>query len=259
MKVAYLNRIGYFKKEIPLNEFSLNELHQKHVLNIPFEDIDIHTKEAILLNFQSIFDKVINRNRGGFCYELNYLFYKLLVEIGFKVKMVSTKIYDKNGILGPEFDHISLIVSLKEDWLLDVGFGDLFMSPIKIKHQHITKDWFKFYKIDTLEKGKFLLLESKDGKAFIKKYEFTTEERKIEDFKHQSQLKQNSEDSYFVKNLICTLPNPKGRITIFNNKLIETIDGTKKETEIKGALELTSILRDKFNIQIEKNKLPNKM
>ncbi len=251
----YLNRLRLIKEEISLNEHSLKELHKNHVFNIPFENVDIHSNEAIVLDIQSILHKVVRNNRGGFCYELNYLFYTLLTEIGFETSMISARIYNEDGVLGPEFDHMSLIVNLKEKWLLDVGFGDLFIYPIKIEHEHITKDWHKFYKVDKLKEGEFMLFESKDGKSFTKKYQFTSAERKIEDFKQQCQFKQNSPDSYFVRNFICTMPNPEGRNTIFNNKLIERTVHERKETEISGKIELTVILREKFNILIEKNNL----
>ncbi len=247
----YLDRIGVEREKISIDEISLWELHEKHLLSIPFEDLDIHSNISIILNINSIFDKVVRGNRGGFCYELNYLFCNLLREIGFEAHFISSRIYSDKGILGPEFDHMSIVVTLKDKWLLDVGYGDLFIRPVKIENHSKSKDWFKSYRIDAIEKNKYLLSESLDGKAFSKKYQFSTESKEIEDFEEQCQFKQKSKDSYFVKNLICTLPNPTGRKTVLNNQFIERKNELRTVTEIKGRIEMISILRNSFNIEGE--------
>ncbi len=135
----YLDRIGVEREKISIDEISLWELHEKHLLSIPFEDLDIHSNIPIILNINSIFDKVVRGNRGGFCYELNYLFCNLLREIGFEAHFISSRIYSDKGILGPEFDHMSIVVTLKDKWLLDVGYGDLFIRPVKIENHSKSK------------------------------------------------------------------------------------------------------------------------
>ena len=119
---SYLERIKYEDVPTPTIEV-LSKLQVLHVMNVPFENLDIQNK--IKINLDNLFDKIVTRKRGGFCYELNGLFYKLLKQIGFAVKMVSARVYNadtKN--YSPEFDHMALIVSIKEDdYLVNVGFG----------------------------------------------------------------------------------------------------------------------------------------
>jgi N-hydroxyarylamine O-acetyltransferase len=62
----YLNRIGLEIEEVSIDEIFLKELHKKHVLTMPFEDLDIHSKIPISLNIDSIFNKVVRNGRGGF-------------------------------------------------------------------------------------------------------------------------------------------------------------------------------------------------
>ncbi|TRX57685.1 arylamine N-acetyltransferase [Fulvivirga sp. M361] len=245
----YLNRIG-FKKKIQVNEETLQELHRQHVLNIPFEDLDIHYGIPIQLEPEAIYDKVIRKMRGGFCYELNYLFWQLLNELGFKASMISSRIYDQDQILGPEFDHMSIVVDLKDKWLVDVGFGDLFISPIKMEENVISRDWFKSYKINKLNEHDYTLSESIDESVFTRRYQFNIQPRSIADFQPQCKFKQYSSESHFVKNMICTLPNDKGRITIINNRFIEKREGVKKESIIDGEEELFGILHERFKINI---------
>jgi N-hydroxyarylamine O-acetyltransferase len=81
----YLNRIGIDKIKTPSLEF-LTELQNRHLLSIPFEDLDIPEK-MIELDLNKIYEKIIPAKRGGFCYELNGLFHWLLTSLRFKVDM----------------------------------------------------------------------------------------------------------------------------------------------------------------------------
>ena len=81
----YLKRIGVQKAEEPSLKF-LTNLQSRHLLSIPFEDLDIPDRTRIELNLEKIFNKIIPTNRGGFCYELNGLFHWLLTSLGFKVQ-----------------------------------------------------------------------------------------------------------------------------------------------------------------------------
>ena len=115
----YLERIHYSGPLAPTLEV-LSKLQLAHLMTVPFENLDIHTNTKIDLNH--LFDKIVTRNRGGFCYELNGLFYELLTETGFAVKMVSARVHDGKGDFSPEFDHMALIVNLDNENYLVMGF-----------------------------------------------------------------------------------------------------------------------------------------
>src|SRR3989442_4850460 len=122
---AYLKRIGYRGRVRPSAD-ALRGLHRKHLLSIPFENLDIHLGRPIILSKKAFYDKIIREHRGGFCYELNGLFATLLDELGFKVSMLSARVARKGGRFSPNFDHMTLLVQLEQSWLLDGGFGDSF-------------------------------------------------------------------------------------------------------------------------------------
>ena len=134
---SYLNRLGITEAKRPTLSF-LTELQNKHLLSIPFEDLDIPDRARIELNLRKIYNKIIPTKRGGFCYELNGLFHWLLTKLGYKVDMLSARVYNQQtNELGPEFDHMALLVHLKKglldkDFLVDVGFGDSFRIPIEM-------------------------------------------------------------------------------------------------------------------------------
>lgn len=229
---------------------SLRELHRCHLRSVPFEVIDIHLKKEISLELSNIYSKVVLRNRGGFCYELNYLFYSLLQDIGFNCTMVSARIF-KDEEYGPDFDHMSVVVSLEEEWLVDVGFSDLFIEPLKIQSDKIQEDYLKNYKIERLNDNEFLLLESlKNPQDFKWKYIFEKRSRSISEFHDMCFYKQYSPDSYFVKNKVCAIATKNGRKTILNDTFkIRSYDQVE-EREIKDNSDLLKVLKDEFNISI---------
>ena len=106
---AYLRRINYRGEQSP-TAATLRELHRAHLLAVPFENLDIHLGRTILLDQDALFDKIVTRRRGGFCYELNGLFALLLRGLGFEVTLLAAGVARATGGFGPEFDHLTLLV-----------------------------------------------------------------------------------------------------------------------------------------------------
>src|SRR5690348_5106627 len=113
---AYLERIGYRGSTRPSANL-LRKLHRRHLLSIPFENLDIHIQRPIILSEAAFYNKIIKHRRGGFCYELNGSFAALLTKLGFNVSMLSSRVERKGGSFGPDFDHMTLLVQLEHQWL----------------------------------------------------------------------------------------------------------------------------------------------
>ena len=122
-RTAYLKRIG-IKGELPVNRDTLEKLLQAHLEQVPFENLDVYDfKKVPSLEADALFDKVVTRHRGGFCFELNTLFARLLESLGFKVYPVAVRVlWNKDSL--PPLAHMALIVCLgKEKYFCDVGYG----------------------------------------------------------------------------------------------------------------------------------------
>ncbi len=240
----YLERIKYEGNITPSLEV-LSKLQARHLMNVPFENLDIQNK--IKIDLDNLFNKIITCKRGGFCYELNGLFYKLLKQIGFTVKMISARVYNANTKnYSPEFDHMALIVSIKKgDYLVDVGFGEFAFSPIKIQTGWEIYDRGGIFKIN-LHDDKYLAVQKKNEDGdFIDEYIFTKKKRKIEEFYHQV-----SKESHFTQKRICSLPTEQGRITLTGNTLKITEKGIIKETELNNDMEIQQVLWSYFGIKL---------
>src|SRR5437764_12252268 len=92
----YLERINYHGSLEPTLQ-TLQALHEAHLLAVPFENLDIHLGRKILLDEESLWKKIVEQGRGGFCYELNGLFAWLLRALGFQVDLLSAGVAHPSG------------------------------------------------------------------------------------------------------------------------------------------------------------------
>jgi N-hydroxyarylamine O-acetyltransferase len=247
---AYLDRISYKGKTETSIEVLRNLLLQ-HILHVPFENLDIHYGKPINLQVASIYKKVVEKKRGGFCYELNLLFHSLLSKLGFESKIIAARIFDREGIMGPAFDHMCVLVALEQLWLVDVGFGDLFLQPMSLTVDAIQTDGRSYFKVEKIADKEYVLLMSCKHTYFCCKYTFSTQAQDVSDFAPLCEDKQTNPNSYFVKNKVCTLPTPTGRITLLNQKLTLKEGEGKQEHILEDEQQVRAILRKHFNLVIE--------
>ena len=244
----YLERIKYVGLLNPTIE-ELSKLQLTHLMNVPFENLDIHNKTKI--DLKNLFDKIVTRKRGGFCYELNGLFYELLKEIGFTVKMISARVYDSKKGYSPEFDHMAIVTSIKNDnYLVDVGFGEFAFSPIEIVLNKDAIDPRGIFRIEIFDENyKTVLKKNAEGK-FIPEYIFSEKERQLEEFCARCFYHQTSNESHFTQNRICSLPTIDGRITLTGNTLKITENGMIKEINLNNEQEIQQELWNYFRIKL---------
>lgn len=119
---TYLSRIGYDgSREACLA--TLQGMQQAHFYRVPFENLDISRGRRIEVNPRVNYEKVVGEGRGGFCLELNALFAEVLRAMGYRVDVLSARVFTPDGALGPAGSHMTLVVHLDEPWIADVGFG----------------------------------------------------------------------------------------------------------------------------------------
>lgn len=243
---AYLERIAY-TGPLDLSPDTLRGLHLAHLYTVPFENLDIHLGRRLSLDEAALFDKVVTRRRGGFCYELNGLFCGLLGELGFRVTMLSAGVARARGGFGPEFDHLTLRVDLDEPWLADVGFGDGFRWPVRFNDAAGQAQGGFTYRI--LPDGDYRVLMRRDaGGDWAPQYRFTLQPHTLAEFADRCRFHQTSPESDFTRGRICSLATPEGRISLGGMRLIVTTPAGRMESELAGEAEYTAVLRERFGV-----------
>lgn len=243
----YLSRINYHGNLTPSLEV-LTNLQKAHVRHVPFENLDIHFGRPLQLD--QTYDKVVLRNRGGFCYELNGLFSELLSELGFTIQLVSARVYDKDKGYGFEFDHMAIIVTIDGDeYLTDVGFGEFVFAPLKIVLRSIQKDQRGEFMIDT-EDGITLAVKKNIDNEFIPQYVFTKIPRVVSDFMGMCRYHQTSPDSHFTKKRLCSLPTEHGRVSLTGNVLKMTEGDQITEVPVETEEDFERVLWEYFRMRV---------
>lgn len=246
---SYLDRIAYSGSTAPTLE-TLRAIHRAHLLTVPFENLDVGRARRIVVDEEVTVRKIVQLRRGGFCYELNGAFAALLRALGFPITLLSARVADEKGGEGPEFDHLTLRVDLEEPWLADVGFGDSFLEPLKLRAGLEQADPAGRFRL--VQPNERLKLERAEGDAGWKpQYSFTFESRELQDFAAMCHYHQTSPDSHFTQNRICSRATREGRITLCEMKLIITRGGQRKERALHSEQERLTILEEQFGIRTD--------
>lgn len=245
---AYLVRIGHSGPVHPTLD-TLRALHRAHLLAVPFENLDIGLKRPIVLEEEKLTEKIVTHRRGGFCYEMNGVFAAALREIGFRVTLLSARVPNEKGEIGPEFDHLTLRVDLDQPWLADVGFGrEGFFEPLPLEEGTETTQRGVIYRLR--RQGERWLAESRSGPGWGPLYDFTLIPRRLEDFAEMCRWHQTSPLSPFTRRRICSRVTEDGRITLADLRLIVTGNGERRERDLAGEVEFSAALREHFGVAL---------
>ncbi len=257
---AYLKRLNYTGSLAPTAE-TLRDLQVAHLRSVPFENLSIHSGEQIVLSDEALFKKIVENRRGGLCYEVNGLFAALLRAVGFTVTMlaegvakaphssaagtVTTDLTEAD--FGPNFDHMTLMVTLRQRWLVDVGFGDSFSEPLLLDETNEQVQGNDSFRIER-GTGHLILFRRKENEDWAAQYRFDLQPHEFFDYEEMCRYHQTSPDSHFTKSRICSRATLNGRITLSDLRLIATAGEERTETTLSGLQEYEQVLADEFGI-----------
>jgi N-hydroxyarylamine O-acetyltransferase len=244
---AYLRRINYTGPLTPTAE-TLRQLHLAHLFAVPFENLSIVWGEPIVLSDEALFEKIVQCHRGGFCYELNGLFAALLRALGFKVVRLEGSVMNPRGEFAARFDHMPLMVTLGDRWLVDVGFGDCFREPLLLDERAEQVQGRRAYRIEEVGDGYLVLHRRNEAGEWTTQYRFSLEPHIYSDYAEMCRYHQTSPESFFSQGRICSLATIEGRVTLSKMRLIVTRDSGREEKELHSEEEVLEALRNHFGI-----------
>ena len=244
----YFSRIGLEEAGTVAGVGRLKVLQRQHLLNVPFENLDIHWKRPIHLNTDKFYRKIVSENRGGFCYELNGLFNELLRALGFETRLLSARVATGDGEFSPEFDHLAIMVMFGElHYLADVGFGSFSAEPLLFTPDLEQEDDAGTFVFRQRENEYFEVLKKDDGE-WRSEYMFKPYGHDLSEFAARCQWHQTSPESHFMKKKICSVMTPEGRKTLTDTSYIITRADNRSETAVGSEEEFNSILKREFGV-----------
>ncbi len=247
---AYLARLGLsFADVAPSVEF-LRKLQYAHVTRIPYENLDILDGIPISLDADALFDKIVTRHRGGYCFEVNGALAALLTALGFSVKSYLARFW-RGESATPLRRHRVLVVTVSEgDYLMDVGIGQSAPRyPLRMEAQTLQTQFEETYCIRRHTDGGWMVFDLCDG-AWRPFYSFTEDEQLDIDFIMPSFWCEKHPDSPFHRSPMLAIKTAKGRRAI-NGRDYKEFEG-KTLTYIEENIDddrFRVLLKEKFGIE----------
>ncbi len=239
---TYLQRIQYSGPQTVTRE-TLHELHRAHLLAIPYENLDIHLGRELTLDLEHIYDKLVEQRRGGWCYEMNGLFAWALRELGFDVTLMGSSVGQPAKGAGQDMDHLILLVQLEQPWLVDVGFGNGFLTPLPVLAGEYTLDFLNFRMEQQNEDWYFY-----NHQHGAQGYGFTLAPRQLTSFAPGCHRLQTSPESGFVRATVCHRFTPQGLVSLRGAMLKQITEAGSSEEEIQSAQRYADVLEQTFGL-----------
>lgn len=212
---AYLQRIGY-DGPVELNEKTLIGIHEAHSYTVPYENLEIIQGKPLSLDVVSLYNKIVVRKRGGYCFELNGLFSWLLDKIGFQpVEYFGRWMWNEPLKVPMKRHRISKVVIGGQPYICDVGVGTAtYVRPLLFEVGLVQEQCglsFRILKDDLL--GFFVQRASKDY-DWENFFSFTEERALPIDYYYAHYWCTTHPDSIFLKTTMVHMPTKYGRNTI---------------------------------------------
>ena len=242
---SYLDRIGA-TRPARADADALHDLQRRHLLTVPFENLSIHLGEPIVLAEDALLEKIVDRRRGGFCYELNGLFGMVLAALGFETTYLGARVFQPER-LGPPFDHLALRVDCPDPWLVDVGFGRHAQYPLRLDRRDDQSDADGTFRLVDTAEGDVDVL--RDGKP---QYRFEVRPRALIDCEATCWWHQTSPTSHFTQATVCSLLTETGRITLSDGVLIRTVDGERYQQRLTDDAAILDAYQRYFGVVLDR-------
>lgn len=243
---CYLDRI-HFAGDVSLSFDCISKIMQCQLFSVPFENLDVQARKTISLAGNDIVDKIIGRNRGGYCYEVNGLFALALQKIGVPYILIAAR-----PLITPFENprtHMAIVATIQaEEYLIDLGFGgDGIREPVKLPLiESVCEQGAETFGL-VKTGGNEYLLKSMNNNEWRPLYSFDLLPQRWIDFKPANYFNSTHADSFFVQNLLVVLQNPLGKKILFRGTVKSIENGIAESYSIED-YELQDVLAREFGL-----------
>jgi N-hydroxyarylamine O-acetyltransferase len=256
----YLARIGLDPEEArPPTAETLARLQRAHVTTVPFETLSITGDpfggpdgEGVSLDLRDLYEKLVVRERGGFCYELNGLFAWLLGELGFDAVRLAAQVVDDEGDPRPPANHHAVGVALEAPHLVDVGLGlPKMRRPLPVGGRAGPDaagiEW-RTIESDRPDADGIVQTRREGEGSWGDRYLFTTTPRDLSYFEATCEHLAAAPESNFTGDPYVNVGTDRGHKTLSVDALAEVVDGEKREREVAPE-EWHDVLASEFGLR----------
>ena len=257
----YLARIGIGPSAARTHDHEMLEcLQWAHVTTIPFETLSVtgdpvrndHDGEGVSLELLDLYAKLVDRRRGGFCFELNGLFGWLLSELGFDVERVAAMVVGDDGDPSPPANHLSHIVSLDQRYVVDVGLGIPTMRrplPLDgtVRTDAVGIEW-RVAESNRPDSDYVTQYRQSGDEEWTDRYVFRDVPRELGYFEATCEYLQSAPESPFTGDPVATIATDQGHLKLVPDALVH-IEGSEEHERDIGPDEYHDLLESEFGVR----------
>ncbi|WP_044339771.1 arylamine N-acetyltransferase family protein [Rossellomorea aquimaris] len=251
LNTLFRKRIHYpTKAKITFQQ--LNTILEETAKNIPFENLCVIEDTFTDLTKENLMNKMLVKNEGGLCYELNTLLYLFLIENRFDAVLVRGVVYnhDKKQYQTSGRTHVLILVTHKDTtYVIDTGFGgNLPLKPVPLSGEAVVSSngEFRVKKADSPYGDYIFEMKLKHKHSEWKTgYAFDSSDH-IKDVTQLNDIQTiiaNHSDSPFNKHPLLTKRTDNGNVTLTDTSFTHWKDGemTKEEIDHEGYKKLLTM------------------
>ncbi|WP_372384508.1 arylamine N-acetyltransferase [Vibrio sp. BS-M-Sm-2] len=247
----YFSRIGLPETTGATIE-NLKAIHQHQHRSIPFENFDVINGQPILLSQEALHEKLVVNQRGGYCQELNGLLLNVLSHLGFEARSLLGRVHLAGEPTGRSH-RVTLVTIDGKQWLVDAGFGTFTpRAPLLLEAnleqnsglQNTDLQTFRFIEDELYG----LLLQIKQGEEWMNVYSLDMTYVCANDLESSNFFTSTSPKSIFTSNCIAALPIEDGIVTLLNQKIKVTKNGSTEEWLLEDEASYFAALQTYFGL-----------
>lgn len=246
---TYLERIG-FSGGVDVSEETLIRLHHAHYHAIPFENFDVLLGRGIDLDPGAVFDKLVHRKRGGYCFELNGLFLQALQTLGFEARALLARVH-LTGTPSGRGHQLALIRIDRREWVADVGFGgDNLRAPIPLDlDSPVTMEGRT---VRFTNGGDFgIMYQALSEGEWRNLYSFDLGPVFPADIAYGNHYASTSPDTFFTYTRVAARPIPGGSITLLDRTLKISARGREETQTLPDSPAYLDAVKLHFGIELD--------
>lgn len=257
---AYLERLGL--AEAPVADAAgLAAVQRAHRLAIPFENLDIPLGRGIRIDSQAVFDKLVTRRRGGYCFEQNRLFADMLAALGIASRPLLARVrLGADGDAHPPRTHVLLLAEVGgARWIADAGFGGSYVAPLPLRDgaEAATPDGAR-HRLRSLDGGfggEWLLERAGPDGDWQAQYTFDQAQVAPVDLEQANHWTSTRPDTRFTTLHIASLALEDGFAALTDRQLTVTRGGASETRELTDAADWRAALGDIFTLALEADEI----
>jgi N-hydroxyarylamine O-acetyltransferase len=227
----------------------LDRIVSKHLELFAFASVGPQLGDPLPLDPESLFDRIVVRRRGGYCFEQNALMFEILSGLGFEVTLVLARVLHDPASHPPLTHRFTAVDLDHERFLVDVGFGA--NCPPRAVRFDPSNPGDGTYRIVEHEHGEFHLEHDKAGE-YVSLYRFDTVRYGEADCEVGHFYSHRHPDAAFVNNLVASRILDGEVRSLRNLDLRIYSGGTERLIAVTNATQLHQVLADMFDLVVSR-------